>query len=286
MASEQLEATIEVLRTLSITSGDIDADRAAMGASSEVPADLVHEMVVVDARPAAWITEGATGDGAILYLHGGGYVMGGLSTHSAFGARLGAETGLPVLVLDYRLAPEHVYPAALDDALAAFDWLVDKGIDADRIVVAGDSAGGGLTLTVLTRLRDRGTRCAAGVMLSPWTDLTGRNGSHRTQADADPLVDSDALAVYARAYAGDTALTDPGVSPGLGDVSGLPPVLIQVGGREVLLDDSLETAAAIQRAGGDVTLQRWDEAIHVFQILGAPESDEAISAIAEFLAAH
>lgn len=289
MASEQLEATIAMLRELNMFSGDLAADRAAMGGTGTgVPEGVPHEMVTVADRPAAWIAgDGARDDAAIVYLHGGGYVMGGLGTHGAFAGRLSTETALPVLLIDYRLAPEHTHPAALDDALAASRWLAEeRAIDVSRQIIAGDSAGGGLTLAALAALRDRGDIPAAGVALSPWADLRCTNGSYETQADADPLVGHRALSTYAASYAGDTDRADPALSPALGDLSGLPPVLIQVGGREVLVDDSVAVAAAIEAAGGEVTLQRWDEAIHVFQMLGAPESDEAIAGIVEFVGAH
>lgn len=288
MASEELEATIAMMRELALFTGDLAADRAAMGGSGGVPDDVPHDMVEIAGRAAAWITApGARSDAAILYLHGGGYVMGGLGTHGPFGARLSADAGLPVLMLDYRLGPEHTHPAALDDALAAAHWLTEvRGIDPGAIVVAGDSAGGGLTLATLVALRDAGVTPAAGVALSPWADLTCTNGTHETKVDADPLVGPVALRTYAAAYAGGADLADPTLSPVFADLSGLPPVLIQVGGIEVLLDDSLAVSASIESAGGDVTLQQWDEAIHVFQLLGAPESDEAIGEIVRFVGRH
>jgi monoterpene epsilon-lactone hydrolase len=287
MASEQLEATIAMMRELALFTGDLEADRAAMGGSgSGLPDDIPHEIVTINGQDAAWITNGQRDDAAILYLHGGGYVMGGINTHGPFGARLSADSGLPVLMPDYRLGPEHTHPAALEDALAAFEWLTDRGIAAAQIIIAGDSAGGGLTLATLAALRDRNLSPAAGVALSPWADLTCSNPSYDTLADADPMVGPVPLRTYAAAYAGNTPLNDPGLSPGLADLSGLPPVLVQVGGQEVLLDDSLAVVASIERSAGAVTLQRWDEAIHVFQMLGAPESDEAIAKIVDFVAEH
>jgi len=286
MASEQLEATIAMMREISLFTGDLEADREGMSTTAGMPDGIVHDMVTINGCDAAWITEGRDRPGAILYLHGGGYVMGGLGTHGAFADRLSADTGLPVLVLVYRLGPEHVHPAALDDAVAAFSWLVEQGIDPGQVVVAGDSAGGGLALATLSQLRDSGIQPAAGVALSPWADLTCSNSTYDTLAEHDPLVGPHALRTYAAAYAGACALDDPLLSPGLGDLSGLPPLLVQVGGLEVLLDDSLAVAASVESAGGDVTLQQWDEAIHVFQMLGAPESDEAIAAIVEFVGAR
>ncbi|MEZ5243555.1 MAG: alpha/beta hydrolase [Acidimicrobiales bacterium] len=284
MASEQLEATIAMMREMKVMSGDLAADRSVISSSPVMPEGVPHEMVTVAGRAAAWITADARTDAAVLYLHGGAYVMGGLSTHGAFAARLSTDTGVAVLALDYRLAPEDPFPAALDDAVAGFDWLIGRGIDAERIIVAGDSAGGGLTIATLAALRERGVTAAAGVALSPWADLTCTNSTHTTLADADPMVAPDHLRTYAEAYANGHPLDDPRLSPGLGDLAGLPPVLIQVGGLEVLLDDSRRLAAGIDAAGGEVTLQEWDEAIHVFQMLGAPESDEAIAEIVSFIA--
>lgn len=284
MASEELEGTIAMMRSMSVITGDIESDRLAIAIGTPMPDGIAHEMVTVGEASGAWITDGTRDDAAIVYLHGGGYVLGGLGTHGALGARLATVTGLSVLVLDYRLGPEHTHPAALDDAVAAVDWLLARGIDAGNVVVAGDSAGGGLTLATLAALRDRGTTIGAGVALSPWADLRCSNGTYDSIGDADPLVGRHNLSIYAAAYAGDTPVDDPGLSPNLGDLSGLPPVLIQVGGIEVLLDDSVEAAEKIEAAGGQVTLQRWDEAIHVFQMFDAPEADDAIAKIAEFIA--
>lgn len=284
MASEELEAAIEMMGELTLFSGDIATDRANM-AGAGLDDAIPHEMVTIGACQAALIAPpGTRDDAAVLYLHGGGYVLGGIGSHGPFGAALAAATATPVLVLDYRLGPEHHHPAALDDALSAFDWLGSaRSIPPNRIIVAGDSAGGGLTLAMLAALRDRGIAAAGGVALSPWTDLTCTNPSHERLADADPLVTTDALLGYARAYAGDGALDDPMLSPAYGDLSGLAPVLLQVGGREVLLDDSLVVATAIEAAGGEVTLQRWDEAIHVFQMFGTPESADAVAEIVRFV---
>ncbi|GJM38752.1 MAG: hypothetical protein DHS20C19_21190 [Acidimicrobiales bacterium] len=284
MASEQLEATIAMMREINVISGEIDADRAAIPIGTPMPDGIAHEMVRVGECTGAWITDGVRPDAALLYLHGGGYVLGGLGTHGALGARLSADTGLAVLVLDYRLGPEHKHPAALEDALAAMTWLSEQGIPAGRVVIAGDSAGGGLTLATLAALRDRGQRAAAGVALSPWADLTCTNATYESVGDDDPLVGRHNLLQYAAAYAGDTPLEDPRLSPGLGDLADLPPVLVQVGGVEVLLDDSLHVTAGIEAAGGEVTLQRWDEGIHVFQMFDTPESADAIGGIVDFVA--
>jgi monoterpene epsilon-lactone hydrolase len=288
MASDELEAVIDVLRSMPMFTGDLAADRAAIAVGTPMPEGVDHRMVDLGTCTAAWITPPEPRrDAAIVYLHGGGYVLGGLGTHGAFADRLAHDSRLPALVVDYRLAPEHPHPAALDDALAAVDWLTaEQGVAPDAVVVAGDSAGGGLTLATLVALRDRGTPAAAGVAISPWADLACEADSHRTRAAADPLVATAALRHYAPQYAGDTPLDHPLVSPARADLAGLPPVLVQVGGLEVLLDDSRTVAARIEASGGTVVLQEWDEAPHVFQMLGAPESDEAIAEIVAFLATH
>lgn len=288
MASEHLEAVITMLREMPMFTGDLERDRTAIAVGTPMPDDIDHEMIDLGECRAAWITPSdRRGDAAMVYLHGGGYVLGGLGTHGAFGDRLARDTRLDVLVVDYRLAPEHPHPAALDDALAAVDWLrAEQGHGSDRVVVAGDSAGGGLTLATLLALRDRGTPAGAGVAISPWADLLCDGDSHATVGDDDPLVKTASLRHYASQYAADTPLDHPLVSPARGDLGGLPPVLVQVGGLEVLLDDSRAVAAGIAAAGGTVVLQEWAEAPHVFQMLGAPESDEAIAEIAAFLDTH
>ena len=206
------------------------------------------EPIDVGGVPCEWVRPGAAvaNDACVLYLHGGGYVIGSCNTHRALVSHLAGRTGLPILVVDYRLAPEHAYPAALDDALIAYEWLLTQGFAADRIVVAGDSAGGGLTLATLLALRDRGRPLPAlGVPISPWTDLTLSGPSMTAMADHDPMVTRVGLQRMADWYVAGADPPTPLVSPLFSDPTGLPPLLIHVGDVEVLRDDAVAFAARV-----------------------------------------
>lgn len=225
----------------------------------------------------------------VLYLHGGGYWAGSIATHRKLAAHLCSWTGMTGLVIAYRLAPEHPFPAALDDALASYDWLLGKGFDPSRIVVAGDSAGGGLAVALALRLRDGELPLPrALVLFSPWTDLAMSGDSIVANREVDPVIkigQGESPAV--RAYIGTSGadVRDPLISPLYGDLRGLPRMLVQVGSDEVLLDDSRRLAEAARRAGADVTLETWPGMFHVFQ-MGAgllPEADEAMSHVAAWL---
>jgi phosphinothricin tripeptide acetyl hydrolase len=183
------------------------------------------------------------------------------------------------LLPDYRLAPEHPFPAAVDDAVAAYRWLLDRGQTPERMVLAGDSAGGGLTVATLLALRDRGLPLpAAGVCISPWVDLTLSGASYDAKAATDPIVTRDGVTEMARAYLGQTEARTPLASPLFADLSGLPPLLIQVGSEEVLLDDSVALAKRAKTAGVDATLEIWPSMIHVWHWF-LPMLDEAQAAI-------
>ncbi len=189
-----------------------------------------------------------------------------------------------VLLIDYRLAPEHPYPAALEDALAAYHWLIDQGYAASRIMIAGDSAGGGLALAILLSLRDSGELLPAGaVAISPWTDLASTGESVQTKAQVDVVLRSDTLESYAQIYAGEHDLKSPLISPLYADMHGLPPLLIQAASDEILLDDATRLAARTRGAGVSVTLRIWPGMFHVFPLLPfIREAKEAVEQIAEF----
>jgi monoterpene epsilon-lactone hydrolase len=247
------------------------------------------ETVDVDGVPSEWVRPAVVvaPDACVLYLHGGGYVIGSCNTHRALASHLAARAGMPVLVIDYRLGPEHPYPAAVDDALTAYGWLLARGFEPDRIVVAGDSAGGGLTLATLLAMRDRGLPLPAlGVPVSPWTDLTLSGDSMTSMADRDPMVKRSGLQRMADWYVGSADATDPLVSPLFGDPAGLPTLLIHVGEVEILRDDAVRFAARAAQAGVDVTLEVWPEMIHVWHVFGpgVPESEAGVARIAEFIA--
>ena len=221
----------------------------------------------------------------VLFLHGGAYSVGSFRNYGHFTWRLGKAARARVLALDYRMAPEHPYPAALNDALAAYCWLLDQGARPDRILLAGDSAGGGLTLALLLKLRDEGVPLPAGaVALSPWTDLATTGASLHTKADTDPMLVASEIPHHAAMYLGGADPRDPYASPLYGDPRGLPPTLIQAGGDEVLLDDGVRMAEKMQAAGCDVELQVSPRMPHVFQLLATvmPEAQAAVVEIARF----
>ena len=242
--------------------------------------DVVIERVTAGAAPAEWLRPPSARPGhVVLYLHGGGYVIGSPRSHRHLAAAIASAAGTDGLLLDYRLAPEHPFPAALDDAVAAYRWLLDQGIAAEHIAVAGDSAGGGLTVATLLALRDaRLPRPAAGVCISPWVDLTCSGGSYRSKAGVDPIVRQAGVAEMARAYLGSTDPRSPLASPLFADLRGLPPLLIHVGSDEVLLDDAIGLAERAKAAGVEATLQEWDRMIHVWHWF-LPLLDEAHAAV-------
>jgi epsilon-lactone hydrolase len=244
------------------------------------PADVAITRVQVPVVAAEWLEPPAARDGAaIVYLHGGGYVIGSPRSHRHLAAAIARSARAATLLPDYRLAPEHPFPAAVDDAVAAYCWLLDRGHAPARTVLAGDSAGGGLTVATLLALRERGLPlAAAGVCISPWIDLTGGGASYGTKAASDPIVTRDGVMEMARAYVGQHDARAPLVSPLFADLTGLPPLLIQVGSEEVLLDDAVALAQRAEAAGVEVALETWPDMIHVWHWF-LPMLDEAQAAI-------
>lgn len=235
-----------------------------------------------------WVTADASDSdlGALLYLHGGGYVACSPATHRPITGALARLAGRRVFSLDYRLAPEHRFPAALDDAVAAYRWLLEQGTPASSVVLAGDSAGGGLVLATLVRIREEGwppPACAA--CFSPWTDLAATGESVRLNGGRCARLRPDNIAAFARLYLGDTPARHPYASPLYADLSRLPPLLVQVGAQELLLDDARRVHAKIQAAGGASTLQIFDGVFHAWHILDPilPEARQALHQAAHFL---
>lgn len=228
----------------------------------------------------------ATGEGVFFYLHGGGYVNGSSKTHHRLASFLSRATGLKVLLPDYRLAPEHPFPAAVQDALAAFGGMLKEGVAVEDVVVGGDSAGGGLALSLLIALRDAGAPMPAGaVLLSPWTDLSVSAETYDRLADVDPSITREGLAEAARQYLGRASADHPLVSPLFADLNGLPPLLVQVGAHETMIADSTRLAERAEAAGVEVTLETWPEMWHVWQnrVPELPEAVEAIDKIGVFV---
>ncbi|HGL4256509.1 alpha/beta hydrolase [Burkholderia dolosa] len=222
----------------------------------------------------------------LLYFHGGGYYFCSTKTHRPLVFGLTKRAGVRSFSLDYRLAPENRFPAALDDALAAYRRLLALGTPPESIVFGGDSAGGGLALATLVALRDRGEPLPAGAILfSPWTDLAGTGGTMRSNDGRDPMFAAAALPKAAKLYLGDEAPTNPYASPLYADLTGLPPLYIQVGSTEVLLDDSRRVAHHAKAAGVPVELEIWPDMPHVWQLYApmVPEARDALDGAAAFL---
>lgn len=241
--------------------------------------------------PVRWIkAPGANAQQVLIYLHGGGFKMGSLTSHHDLMVRLSETAGCQVLGVDYRLLPEHGFPEPLLDVLAVYDWLLAQGFEPDQLAIAGDSAGGGLAAATLLALRDKGRPLpAAAVLLSAWTDLSASAASYQTRADADPIHQRPMIVALATQYLGEGGdPLNPLASPLHGELAGLPPLLVQVGDRETGLDDSTLFAAKARAAGVSVELQVWPEMIHVFQQFAAElaEAREAIACIGTFLRQH
>jgi epsilon-lactone hydrolase len=249
----------------------------------EVAPDRIDGMYAEWIRPA-----GVTGTSAVLYTHGGGYVSGNCADHRMHVAKLVQASGVPALLFDYRLAPEHPAPAAVHDSLAAYRWLLGRGISPARVAIAGESAGGGLAIALLVAIREAGLPTpAAAVVSSPWLDLTCETDSYRRNAGADiSLIGS--WQVWNRYYVGAGDPRDPLISPVYADLRGLPPILIQVGTREIMLDDAVRFAERAREAGVEVTLRVWDGMVHCFAFFAPmfPEATAGMQELAGFLHAR
>lgn len=252
-----------------------------------LPPDVAGASVDAGGVPAAWLSApGAAADRVVLYLHGGGYTIGSSETHAELAARLAGAAGARALVIDYRLAPEHPHPAAVEDAVSAYRFLLAEGIKPSRLAVAGESAGGGLTLATLVALRDRGMPLpAAAACLSPWADLEATGASITGNAGKDPLIPDGALPLMASVYLAGADARAPLASPLHAALSGLPPLFLQVGTDEVLLDDARRLAERARAAGVQVTLDEWEGMIHGFQAFPAiiEEARQASDRAAAFL---
>ena len=269
---------------------DIEAMRAGMESIPEAnpPAhDILVQPTEIAGRPALEISApGALPDRVVYHVHGGGLVAGSPSSHRGMLGELSRAAQATVIALDYRKAPENPYPAAYDDVIAGFDTLISKH---GRIAVSGDSAGAGLALAILSRsAQAEGAKAISGVLMSPWADLSLTANSLRDLASRDPVVKLDAIRWMAHAYAGDNDLCDPAISPLHRDLTGLPPILIQVGSDEILLDDALAIDRKVRASGGDATLEVWSEMIHGWQLWTAflPDAQRAIHRAGNFVREH
>lgn len=294
MSQQQLDSLLQMMKAQPIAQAPtLEQQRAGfeqMAAMFPVDADIKREPVTANGVKSEWVSAPDADSGrAILYLHGGGYVIGSIATHRSLAARLSRAAKARVLVIDYRLAPEHPFPAAVDDSVAAYRWMLAQGLKPSRIAVAGDSAGGGLTAATLVAIRDAKLPVpAAGALLSPWVDMEGIGESMTTKDSVDPMVHKEGLLGMAKAYLGGQNPRSPLAAPLYADLAGLPPLLIQVGTSETLLDDAARLAERAKKAGVNVTYEPWQNMIHVWQIF-APMLDEgqqAIEKIGAFVRKH
>ena len=267
---------------------NLDELRKGMGAR-QVPANSDVKCIrsQIDGMTCEWVVApGADPDLRLLYLHGGGYVSGSGANYLPLAAHISAAAQCAVLLPDYRLAPEHPFPASIEDCVRAHEWMIASGpygpAPATATFIAGDSAGGGLTLATLLALRDRGRPLpTAGMPLSACTDLTLASESMRSEDD--PICSARCMPVFVQLYLGEADPRNPLASPLFGDYTGIPPLLIQVGEHEMLRDDSVRVAAKARSDGVEVNLEVWPGMVHVFQIRELPESREAIEHIAGFM---
>ncbi|HEY8595836.1 MAG TPA: alpha/beta hydrolase [Devosiaceae bacterium] len=291
MASEEAERIrAQLFAEKGSPPSSLEDERAASlqrASERELPQGVEFTDGLIGGVECEWAAEPEpAGEGVFLFLHGGGYQNGAPVTHRALSAGIAKATHMRVLLPAYRLAPEHPFPAAVQDALAVYGGILDAGIPAERVVVGGLSAGGGLALALMLALRDAGAPLpGAAVLLSPWTDLTLSSQTYETLADVDPCITRDELRAAATRYLGEARAEHPLASPLFAPLHGLPPILIQVGAHEAMLGDSSRLAERVEAAGGFASLKVWPEMWHGWhQEAGVlPEADAAIAEIGDFV---
>jgi monoterpene epsilon-lactone hydrolase len=296
MASKEHDLVVEMLKSLpnfDKLNWDIERDRAGyemVAAAYPLDSEVIVTDKNINSIPVRFVKYPGCGEkGKILYLHGGGFCIGSLNTHSQLAAQISKQSDVEVCLVGYSLAPENPYPKALHEVIEVYKHLLNLTGSGKYLAVAGDSAGGGLTLSSLMYLRDNNIELpACAIVLSPWSDLTQGSNSMNEKRDDDPVVSKEALDADAEIYLMGHDPKDPYVSPVFGDFSGLCPLLIQVGTREVLLDDSKKVRDLAQQANVSVEYSEFEGCIHVFQQLAAnsPEASTAIRQIGSFVKNH
>ncbi|MGQ0698049.1 MAG: alpha/beta hydrolase [Panacagrimonas sp.] len=286
MSQQQLNAIIkDVVACFGAWTADTSLDQMRkewddLSSTVASPVGAKHETINAGGARAEWIVApGAAADRVVMYLHGGGYVFGSSRSHGSLVAQLSASAQARALFVDYRLAPEHPFPAAVDDALTAYRWLLAQGYKPGRIAIAGDSAGGGLTFATLLAIKQAKLPMpACATPISPWVDMEASGETMISKAGDDPFVQKDLLKQLVGMYLANGDLRNPLASPLHGDLKGLPPLLIHVGSREVLLDDAVRIAQRAEQAGVPAKLVVWEGQIHVFHVF-CPRLDEGVTAL-------
>ncbi len=289
MSSIQAKTILKILQlqAFSWAKGSIAEQRSRQEQSTrffKIPKDVNITSTSADGVRGELIDVPNSKNGIMLYLHGGAYAVGSAKVHREFLTRLVKACQIKVLAIDYRLAPEHPFPAALEDSLTAYKWLFSQGYDPSNIVIAGDSAGGGLAIAVLISLRDRRIPLpACAVCISPWLNLSYTREMNNN--NNDPILNPAILGVFSRHYAGSTDAANPLISPFFANLQGLPPMLIQVGANEILFDEIEQFYEKAHQANVEIVLDCWQGMFHVFQIIPIiPETKLSLEKISNFIA--
>jgi acetyl esterase/lipase len=294
MARPEVEALREQFRLRDILAmssvAEMREEIEQLAVIDPAPPEIQRQRINASGADAEWIRpSGVKVDRAILYLHGGGYVIGSVNSHRALIARIARAANVHALGVDYRRAPEHPFPAPVEDATAVFRWLLANGFSANQIAIADDSAGGGLAVATLVAIRDAGFALpACAVAMSPWTDLEALGESYTANRELDNLCHQQGILNLARLYLAGQNPRNPLAAPLYADLHRLPPLLIHVGEAETLLDDSTRIADRARAQGVEVELKKWTDMPHAFQLFlpTIPESIQSIAEIGAFIATH
>ncbi len=292
----RLDPAMRVLKALhsvtipeELTPEELDKQRRSqeiLGNLAAPMAGMKWETFEINGMPSAWmrLERPHKRRRAILYCHGGGYTSGNLGYSKVLASKLTKATGLDVLTFEYRLAPEFPYPAALEDALMAWIYLMQLGYGARDVILAGDSAGGNMALVLCLKLKAEGRMLPGALLLmSPWTDVTASGASYTERAEIDPMLTMDYIEAVRRAYAGDNDPSDPMLSPINGDFTGFPPALVQVGSHEILYSDAQTLCERMKAAGVNCRFEVWEDMWHVFQMFPSKKASAAMESMAHFL---
>jgi len=293
MSRQQLEALHALIRARPPHTASIAERRTAweaLAARFPVPPDVMIEVVDADGVPGLFVSPpGVAKDRVLLFFHGGAFTLGSSRSYRELVGRMARAAGVRGLVIDYRLTPEHPFPAGLEDCIAAYEWLLHQGIPAKNIALAGDSAGGNLLVATLLALRDKGVALpACGVCISGWYDLTNGSESLRPEVSRDVFVPMKLIETAPLAYLNGADASNPLASPLLGDLSGLPPLLIHVGEPELLIDDARRLAEKVRASGGVAELEIWPDMPHIWHFFGQmlDEGLEATDKAGRFIKRH